>query len=50
MFYGHETISRLSGECVRDGVTTNGIENVWALLQNGLHGVYHHASPKHLGR
>jgi transposase-like protein len=31
-------------------VTTNGIESVWALLKRGLHGVYHHASDKHLGR
>lgn len=30
--------------------TTNGIESVWAVLKRGLHGVYHHASAKHLGR
>jgi ISXO2-like transposase domain len=35
---------------VRDGVTTNSIESVWAVLKRGLHGVYHHASPKHIGR
>jgi len=29
---------------------TNGIESVWAVLKRGLHGVYHHASVKHLGR
>ena len=34
----------------RDGVTTNGIESVWAVMKRGLHGVYHHASPKHLDR
>jgi ISXO2-like transposase domain len=31
-------------------VTTNGIESVFAVLKRGLIGVYHHASPKHLGR
>ena len=35
---------------VRGDVTTNGIESVFALLKRGLHGVYHHASPKHLHR
>ncbi len=34
----------------RDGVTTNGIESVFAVLKRGLIGVYHHASPKHLHR
>ena len=29
---------------------TNSIESVWAVLKRGLHGVYHHASPKHLHR
>ena len=35
---------------MRDGVTTNSIESVWAVLKRGLHGVYHHASDKHLDR
>ena len=35
---------------VRAGVTTNSVESMWALLKRGLHGVYHHASAKHLGR
>ena len=26
------------------------MESVWAVLKRGLHGVYHHASPKHLFR
>jgi len=34
----------------KDGVTTNSIDSVWATLKRGLYGVYHHASPKHLGR
>jgi transposase-like protein len=48
--YHHETIVHSAGEFVRDDVTTNGIESVWAVLKRGLHGVYHHASDKHLHR
>ena len=35
---------------MRDDVTTNSIESVWAVMKRGLHGVYHHASEKHLHR
>lgn len=48
--YYHDMINHKAGEYSRPGVTTNGIESVWAVLKRGLHGVYHHASPKHLGR
>ena len=48
--YTHEIICHSAGEYVRDGVTTNGIESVWAVMKRGLHGVYHHASPNHLHR
>ena len=48
--YGHKTINHSVGEYVNGNVTTNGIESVWALLKRGLHGVYHHASKKHLAR
>ncbi len=50
VFYKHERIDHGAGEYVRDGVTTNGIESVWAVLKRGLHGTYHHASAKHLAR
>jgi transposase-like protein len=50
MFFTHETVNHGAGEYVRQGVHTNGIESVWAVMKRGLHGVYHHASPKHLGR
>jgi transposase-like protein len=50
VFYKHERIDHSAGEYVRDGVTTNGIESVWAVLKRGLHGTYHHASEKHLAR
>lgn len=48
--YGHETVDHGAKVYVRDDVTTNGIESVWAVLKRGLHGVYHHASEKHLHR
>lgn len=50
LFFDHETVNHKSGEYVRDGVSTNSIESVWAVLKRGLHGVYHHASAKHLDR
>ncbi len=46
----HDAVNHSAGEYVRDDVTTNGIESVFAVLKRGLIGVYHHASPKHLGR
>jgi transposase-like protein len=48
--YTHQAINHGSGEYVRNGVTTNSIESVFAVMQRGLHGVYHHASRKHLAR
>lgn len=49
--YGHEMVCHKDLEYVRpDGVTTNAVESVWAVMKRGLHGVYHHASDKHLAR
>jgi transposase-like protein len=48
--FNHQTINHIVGEYSRNGVTTNGIESVFAVLKRGLHGVYHHASPKHMAR
>lgn len=50
LLYRHEAINHGAGEYVRNGVTTNSIESVWAVMKRGLHGVYHHASEKHLHR
>jgi transposase-like protein len=50
LFFGRESVNHSAGEFVRSGVTTNGIESVWAVMKRGLHGVYHHASQKHLHR
>lgn len=48
--YERESINHGAGEFKRGSVTTNGIESVWAVLKRGLHGIYHHASEKHLAR
>lgn len=50
MGFPRESVCHSAGEYVRGDVHTNGIESVWAVLKRGLHGVYHHASPKHLDR
>jgi transposase-like protein len=48
--YEHDAINHSLGEYVRDGVTTNSIEAVWAVLRRGIYGTFHHVSEKHLGR
>jgi transposase-like protein len=50
LFLRHESVNHRAGEYSRNGVSTNGIESVWAVMKRGIHGVYHHASKKHLGR
>lgn len=50
LFYRHETVNHGAGEYGRSGISTNSIESVWAVMKRGLHGVYHHASRKHLAR
>lgn len=50
LFYRHASINHSAGEYARGPASTNSIESVWAVLKRGLHGVYHHASPKHLDR
>jgi transposase-like protein len=48
--YDHQTVNHTGGEYVRDGISTNSIESVWAVLKRGIHGVYHQVSNKHLAR
>jgi transposase-like protein len=50
LFFSHDTVNHSQGEFSRDGVTTNSIESVFAVLKRGIIGVYHHTSRKHLGR
>lgn len=50
IFYGHKAINHGAGEYVRDSVSTNSIETVWAVMKHRLHAVYHRVSGKHLVR
>jgi transposase-like protein len=50
LFFSHETVNHSAGEFARGFANTNSIESVWALLKRGVYGVWHHVSPKHLGR
>jgi len=45
--YKHETVNHSLQKYVQNGVTTNSVESVFAVMRRGLHGVYHHASKKH---
>ncbi len=50
-FYKHATVKHKDGEYhTPEGVGTQGIESVWAVLKRGIHGVYHHVSEKHTAR
>lgn len=46
----HQSVNHGQGEYCRDGVTTNAIESLWALLRRILMGTYHQVSWKHLPR
>jgi transposase len=46
--YKHETVKHGADEFVRGDVHTNSVEGFWALVKNGLRGVYHQVSPEYL--
>ena len=47
--YVHKVVDH--AECyVKDGITTNGLENFWCLLKRSLKGTYVHCAPFHLFR
>ena len=46
----HEAVKHSAKEYVKGQAHTNGIESHWAALKRAHDGVYHHFSPKHLGR
>lgn len=48
--YGRASVNHSAGEYSKGGVTTNGVESVWAVMKRGIYGVYHHVSDKHLHR
>lgn len=47
---GHDVILHRKRQYVRDDVYTNTAESYFALLKRGIHGIFHHISPKHLQR
>ncbi len=49
-FAKHETVNHSAGEYVRNGITTNNVENYFSIFKRGMNGVYQHCSEKHLGR
>jgi transposase-like protein len=48
--YIHVTINHKKGQYVNGDIHTNGIENFWSVIKNGIRGVYHHISVKYLQR
>ena len=48
--YTHRSINHSQSIYSKNGVTTNSVESVFAVLRRGLHGVYHKASRKHIHR
>jgi transposase-like protein len=48
--FSHDAVNHVGGEYVRGDAHTNSIESVWAVMKRGMHGVYHHADRKHMGR
>ena len=46
----HIVVNHSAKEYVRGAAHTNGIENVWSLLDRSIMGAFHHVSEKHLDR
>ncbi len=44
LFFRHEAINHTAGIYSENGVSTNSIESVWAVLKRGVYGVYHQVS------
>lgn len=49
-YSAHRTVHHTSGEYVRDGVSTNKVENYFSIFKRGMKGVYQHCAEKHLQR
>lgn len=50
LLFKHDSVNHSEGQYSDNGVSTNGIESVWAVLKRGVYGVYHQVSKKHLRR
>ena len=49
-WYDHSVTSHDIWEYYINGVHTNSVESIWAVLKRGYHGIYHQFSPKHTHR
>lgn len=50
-YLSHEVVNHSEQEYVRpNGIHTNSIEGAFSLLKRSIIGIYHHVTPKHLGR
>jgi hypothetical protein len=48
--FRRESVNHIEKEWARGEVSTNSIEGFWSLFKRGIHGSWHHISPKHLQR
>jgi transposase-like protein len=48
--YKHASVNHSKKQYVNGNVSTNGVENFWALLKRGIHGTYVQVSDQHLHR
>jgi hypothetical protein len=46
----HYYVNHSEKEYVRDTISTNGIESLWACFKRSYKGIYHYMSPKHMQR
>jgi transposase-like protein len=49
-FAAHKKVIHAQNEYVRDGATTNNVENYFSVFKRGMKGVYQHCKEKHLQR
>lgn len=49
-FPNHVRVDHTKGEYVKDGHSTNPLENYWSTLKRMIKGTYIHVSPKHLSK
>jgi transposase-like protein len=47
--YTHVTVNHSKGQYYAgNGIHTNGIDNFWGVMKNGIRGTYHHISGQHM--
>ena len=46
--FNRQSVNHGNKEWVRGEVHTNNVENIWSVMNRGIHGIYHQISVKHL--